>query len=127
MKQGNFNSLLIVTGMMLMMSLWGCNSSSTTSKAVPSDTLTGDTSLFANNNLLASAQYLLDNGADNVNAKAGSTPIIIDTRSAQDYDLGHIPGAINTQWGNFVLWNEPPEKAVLQGVTDLETALEALA
>ncbi len=64
---------------------------------------TGDTALFPNNNLLASAQYLLDNGADNVNAKAGSKPIIIDNRSAQDYHLGHIPGAINTQWENFVL------------------------
>ena len=130
MKRGNFNSLLIATSMILMMPFWGCNSSSTTSKtvvsAVPSDALTGDTSLFPNNNLLASDQYLLDNGADNVNAKASSTPIIIDTRSAQDYDLGHIPGAINTQWGNFVLWNEPPEKAVLQGVTDLETALGSL-
>jgi thiosulfate/3-mercaptopyruvate sulfurtransferase len=126
MKKGIFNGLVIVTSMVLMISLWGCGSSSTTSKAVPSDNLTGDTSMFPNNDLIASAQYLLDNGASNVNASANSTPIIIDTRSAAAYALGHIPGAINTEWGNFVVWNEPPEKAVLQPVAALETTLGSL-
>ena len=34
-------------------------------------------------------------------------------RGERDYLAGHIPGAINVAWGDFVDWNDPPEKATL--------------
>ncbi len=119
--------IFIFAGLALVLLSSGCNSSSSTSKAVPSDALTGDSTLFPNNHLLASAQYLLDNGASNAAvSSANTTPIIIDTRSADAYASGHIPGAINTEWDDYVLWNDPPEKATLKNVADLEEDLSAL-
>ena len=91
------------------------------------DSLTGDTTLFPNARLLASAEDLLvTNTAGSVTASVTTDAIIIDTRSAEAYAAGHIPGAINAQWGDFVLWNDPPQKATLKSVADLESQLSAL-
>ena len=119
--------VFILAGLAMLILSAGCNSSSSTSKSVPSDALTGDSSLFPNSHLLASAQYLLDNGADSAAGSfANTAPIIIDTRSPDAYASGHIPGAINTEWGDYVLWRDPPEKATLKPVADLEADLSAL-
>jgi molybdopterin synthase sulfurtransferase len=103
---------------------WGCGSSvdhknSGGNPAVPSAAMTGDVSLFPNSDLLATAEQVL---AD-IDEKDAGDPIIIDTRSAAAYAADHIPTAINTEWTAYVLWNDPPEKAVLKPVADLETQL----
>ena len=118
--------------------LAGCGNSGSTKDDSADDTqtgevvtleepLTGDASLFPNAGLLATPEDLLVTDAsgsltDTVTGEA----IIIDTRSAEAYAAGHIPGAINARWDDFVLWNDPPEKAVLSPVADLESQLGAL-
>lgn len=110
-------ALFMGVGLMIMMT--GCGSSTEQKiPAAPSAALTGDASLFPNADLLASAEDLLATDSGN--------RVIIDSRSADAYAAGHIPGAINMDWKTFTLWNDPPEKATLKPVADLETQLGAL-
>ena len=100
----------------------GCGDSSSHTKnpaVAPSDVLTGDTSLFPNAGLLATAGELLSRGAVNTDA------VIIDTRSAEAYAGGHIPGAINLQWGTFSIWDGSATDGSLPPLADLEAALGA--
>ncbi|MBU1171924.1 MAG: hypothetical protein KKD44_20410 [Proteobacteria bacterium] len=97
----------------------GCNSSTHVKETgtpitTVSDPQTGDVSLFPNSTLLASAKDIQDN-PDGL--------ILIDTRSGDAYAAGHIPGAISMDWKEYVLWNDPPQKAVLKSVANLESAL----
>ena len=64
--------------------------------------MTGDISMFPNSELLASAEDLL---GEEVQTAAADDPIIVDTRSAEAYAAGHIPGAINLQWQSFAIFD----------------------
>ena len=113
--------------------LMGCSNSTTAKNAedndsneqppVPSAALTGDIALFPNSQLLASDEDILTDG---VVTAADDGIVLVDTRSAEAYAAGHIPGAINIVWGDFALWNDPPEKAVLKPAAELEEQLGAL-
>ena len=96
--------------------------------ATPSTPQTGDTTLFPNSHLLASAESLLGTtGTSEVSTSAAATaPIIIDTRGKDAYDAGHIPGAINVEWTLFVDFEAAPDRALLKPVADLETLLGGL-
>ncbi|MEW6078332.1 MAG: rhodanese-like domain-containing protein [Thermodesulfobacteriota bacterium] len=101
----------------------GCDSSSSSHSknptVTPSEPLTGDVSLFPNAGLLASAEELLAKRA------VSKDPIIIDTRATQAYAAGHIPGAINLQWGDFSVWDGSATDGTLLPRAELEAALGA--
>ncbi|MBU0991121.1 MAG: hypothetical protein KJ737_01400 [Proteobacteria bacterium] len=126
-KKYRFIARLILPGLVMAM-LWGCGSSTDKKKTnsdegTPNSILSGDLSLFPNADLLASTDDLLDY----IDAETKSEErIIIDTRSADAYAAGHIPGAIHMEWGAFAVWNDPPEKAILKPVADLEEQLGEL-
>lgn len=130
MKKKNHLFVQLILSGLISILFWGCGSSTDSKGTVedthttlaPSRPLTGDESLFPNANLLSTADNLL---AD-INATGATHAIIIDTRSAAAYASGHIKGAINMDWKSFVLWNAPPEKAILKPVADLEQQLGAL-
>ncbi|PLX85911.1 MAG: hypothetical protein C0617_02775 [Desulfuromonas sp.] len=137
MKRSGRFLVFFVVAAFLSLGLGGCGSSSSSKAPVtdedtpvienPTADQTGDTSLFPNAQLLASAEDLLEGAAGGVATLAESSdPIIIDTRSADAYAAGHIPGAINAEWGIFALWSDPPEKATLKPVADLEAQLGGL-
>jgi 3-mercaptopyruvate sulfurtransferase SseA len=122
----NYRSVtrLIIAGLLLVM-LSGCGSSTTQKGGddpVPSAPWTGDVSKFPESQLLASAADLLAV----INGTNLEEYIIIDTRSAAAYGAGHIPGAINAVWGMFADFNDPPDKATLKPVDDLEDLLGGL-
>jgi molybdopterin synthase sulfurtransferase len=117
---------LILVGLMSAL-FWGCGSSTDHKNTggnanTPSKPLTGDVSLFPNTDLLASAEDLLTD----INVKNSDHAIIMDTRSADAYAFGHIPGAINMEWTAFVLWNALSQKTALKPVAGLESQLGAL-
>ncbi len=90
----------------------------------PSTVLTGDVSLFPNAHLLASAEDLLE--GDGIQTAATSNKIIVDTRSADAYAAGHIPGAINLQWQTFALWDGSAPDGTLLPVEELAATLGAV-
>ncbi len=128
-------SILFIMLLILLLGfgLLSCGSSTTTKDtedngsgdppAVPSAALTGDVTLFPNSELLASDEDILMDGQ--VTASEDSI-VLIDTRSAEAYAAGHIPGAINAQWEDFVSTSDPLEKDVLKPVNELESQLGAL-
>ena len=122
--------LILIMLLSALVNLAGCGNSAETktgNTASLEQPLTGDISLFPNAQLLASIEDLLTTDTSGSLLRAVSTePVIIDTRSAEAYAAGHIPGAINAQWGDFALWNDPPQKATLKAVADLESQLGAL-
>ena len=131
MIKQNYFYALVISVLIVLMVCAGCGDSVTHKEQVEtssaSDPLTGDTSLFPNSQLLASAESLHGTGSSGVNvSEAAIDPIIIDTRSAAAYAAGHIPGAINVEWGTFADWNDPPDKATLKSVSELEDLLGGL-
>ncbi|BBO84997.1 hypothetical protein DSCO28_55630 [Desulfosarcina ovata subsp. sediminis] len=132
-KHPRIMTLIILASVFLWLA--GCGSSSST-KGKDEDTaqvvsltqpLTEDTSLFPNAQLLAVIEDLLLTNSDGDPIETVTDEaVILDTRSTDAYAAGHIPGAINVQWDDFALWNEPPQKGTLKAVADLETQLGAL-
>ncbi len=83
MKQLRFG-LIAAAGIALLATLLSGCSTGGTSDAPPAAPQTGDTSLFANPKLLAAPDTFIAKDA-----------IVLDTRhSLEEYDAGHIPGAI---------------------------------
>jgi len=91
----------------LLIGIWGCNDSSTKTKVNP----TVDPSIkgYPNGGLLAKQEHLFDAGV-----------VIVDARSAEAYNAGHIPGAISMPWQQF-----SDSGLNLKPVPELETMLGA--
>ena len=129
MKRKKYGFQLFLPLLLTLLLAAGCGSSThhkTAAQdddgATPTPVLTGDVTLFPNSGLLATAEELLAA----INSDDSGEMVLLDTRSADAYASGHIPGAINVEWTAFVLWNDPPEKATLKPVADLEAQLGTL-
>ena len=111
MKRFRIYLVPLLLAALLTISLSGCGNSGgdTTEETQPTPPLTGDTSLFPNRELLASP----------VNVTAAQT-IVLDARDSDDYNAGHIPGAISAPPS---LFEKAGEKEVLRDVGELETLL----
>ncbi len=109
---------VILVGLLLIM-ICGCGGSreNKNNNGLPAADMTGDAYLFPNANLLISGKDLVAQ----IEGMDTEDPIIIDTRSADDYATAHIPGAVNINWNAFVA-----DKAILKPVTDLEIQLGEL-
>jgi 3-mercaptopyruvate sulfurtransferase SseA len=85
--------------------LTACNDSSSSSKPTVDPTTKG----YPNGGLLAQASHLTD-----------SDVVILDARSADAYNAGHIPKALSMPWQGF-----SDSQLMLKPVADLETMLGA--
>ena len=83
----------------------GCSDSDTTVKHHVNNEFKG----YPNGGLLADASNLLEKGV-----------VLLDARSANAYNAGHIPGALSMPWQGFV-----DASTNLKPVSELETLLGA--
>lgn len=100
------HSVLLATLLAALMTACG---GSSVDDAPPPPAQTGDTSLFANAGLLSTATTLDTSGV-----------IILDARSVDLYNAGHIPGAISAPPSTFT---EAGKENVLLAATALKTIL----
>lgn len=124
--------LIVLSLFMVVLFLAGCGSSTskkdqgteepTNETPAPSAVMTEDISLFPNSHLLASAEDLLD---EEIQTVAADDTIIVDTRSADAYAAGHIPGAINLQWQSFAIFDGSAPDGTLLPTPELAAALGA--
>lgn len=80
---------------------------------------------YANPHLLAEPDDLIravTSVADDSAAKSGMGLVVVDLRSRDDYDKGHIPGALHMD-ANAVVAGASPVSGALQSVADIENLL----
>ncbi|MFZ2633117.1 MAG: rhodanese-like domain-containing protein [Desulfosalsimonadaceae bacterium] len=97
--------LLIVFMCFVVLALAGCSDSSSSSHPDVDPTIKG----YPNGGLLSQAPDLSESGV-----------VILDARSADAYNAGHIPGALSMPWQGFV-----DSSTNLKPVSELETLLGA--
>ena len=91
----------------LFVGFWGCSDSHTTHKSDSNPTVNPTTKGYPNGSLLAGQEHLSDDGV-----------VIIDARSVDAYNSGHIPGEINLPWKGFC-----DSSINLKSVSELETEI----
>ncbi len=102
-----FQSWVLLIGVigMAVFAISGCNDSSSSVKHTVNPTTKG----YPNGSLIAEASHLSEDGV-----------VILDARSADAYNAGHIPGALSMPWQEF-----SDSGLNLKPVSELETLLGA--